>query len=121
MLGDAGAGQAAGYLLLGLQRPDPGVVAEPQHVVAAVLAELQQVAAGVLGGGVSWPRDARHVRQPGQDRVAELGDERIEYLGGNLVQALLACGVPGLDHAAQRPLRPDRARLGLDGVFEVAQ
>jgi hypothetical protein len=50
--------------------------------------------------------------------VAELGDERIEYLGGNLVQALLACGVPGLDQAA---LRPDRARLGLGGVFEVAQ
>src|SRR5437773_9858685 len=59
VLGDVVAGQAAGYLLLGLQgadaalaevvrRPDAGAGREPEHVVLPGLAELEELAAGLL-------------------------------------------------------------------------
>src|ERR1700678_1291222 len=59
VLGDVVAGQAAGDLLLGLEGPDAALAdvirgpdtcvrGEPQHVVAAVTAELEQLAAGPL-------------------------------------------------------------------------
>src|ERR1019366_6913254 len=66
VLGDVLAGQPPRDLLLGLhgphsalgdvvRGPDPGVVAEPGHVILAVMAELEQVPAGGLGGGVLRP------------------------------------------------------------------
>jgi hypothetical protein len=114
-LGDVVAGEPAGDLLLGLQRPDAaladvvgrpdrGVASEPEHVVLPVAAELEQVSAGVLGGGVLRPGDAGHVGKAGQDRVPELGDQRAGDARRDLGLAALAGGVPGLDEAAQRPL-----------------
>jgi len=69
VLGDVVAGQAAGYLLLGLRRadapiaevvggPDCGVGGEPEHVSAAVPAEFQQLAARFLLHGGLRARDA---------------------------------------------------------------
>jgi hypothetical protein len=71
-LGDVGAGEPAGDLLLGFQGPDAAladvigrpharVAGEPEHVVLPVTAELEQVPARVLGGGVPGPGDARYV------------------------------------------------------------
>jgi len=66
VLGRVFAGQAAGDLLLGLVRadaaladvvggPDLRVCGEPQYVSLPVTAEFEQVAAGVLDGGVLGP------------------------------------------------------------------
>ena len=62
--------------------------------------------------------------RPGQDGVPELVLQRVPDTGGDGVQALLAGGVPGMDQAAQRPLRlhgPDRARVALGAVLIVPQ
>ena len=56
--------------------------------------------------------------------MPELVLQRLAHIGGDGVQALLAGGVPGLDQAAQRPLRlyrPDRAGVALGAVLEVSQ
>ena len=135
VLGDIVAGQAAGYLLLGFQGPDSalrdivrgpdaGVLGEQQHVASAVAAEFQQLVTGLLPGAVLRAGDAGHAGQPGQDGVPELVLQRFPDTGGNSVQALPAGGVPGMDQAAQRPLRlrrPDRARVALSAVLMVPQ
>jgi hypothetical protein len=135
VLGDVVAGQAAGDFLLGLEGadaaladvirgPDAGVLGEQEHVAAAVAAEFQQLAAGPLFRAVLRPGDAGHAREAGQDRVPELVLQRFPHAGGDGLQALLACGVPGMDEAAQRPLRlhgPDRVRVCLGAVLVVAQ
>ena len=62
--------------------------------------------------------------RPGEDGVPELVLQRFPDAGGDGVQALLAGGVPGMDQAAQRPLRlhgPDRARVALGAVLIVPQ
>src|SRR6266705_2735993 len=113
--------------------PDLGVVAEPEHVVLPVAAELQQVTAGVLGGGVPRPGDAGlsglpripgPAGQPGQDGVAELAGQRAADVFGDLGLAGVAGVVPGPDQPAQRPLClgwPDRVRPALGRVLVVAQ
>src|SRR6266699_5290682 len=68
VLGDVVAGQAAGDLLLCFQGPDSsfadvvrgpdaGVLGEQEHVAAAVAAEFEQLAAGLLPGAVLRARD----------------------------------------------------------------
>ena len=115
ILGGVLAGEAAGYPLLCIggphaaladvvRRPDPGVCGEPQNVGLAVAAELQQVAAGVLGGGVLPPGDAGDAGQPDDAGAAELSGQRVRRGGGDLGEALLAGVVPGADQAAQCPL-----------------
>jgi hypothetical protein len=50
--------------------------------------------------------------------------QRRQRIGGDGGQLLLNGGVPGMDHAAQRPLRllgPDGVRVGLSAVFEVPE
>ena len=104
--------------------PDAGVLGEQQHVAAAVAAEFEQLAAGLLLRAVLRAGDAGHAGQAGQDGVPELVLQRFPHAGGDGVQALLAGGVPGMDQAAQRPLRlhgPDRARVALGAVLEVPQ
>jgi hypothetical protein len=72
-LGGVVAGELAGDLLLGPQGPDAaladaaggpdrGVAAEAEHVILPTAAELQQVAARALGGGVLRPGDAGDLR-----------------------------------------------------------
>ena len=56
--------------------------------------------------------------------MPELVLQWFSHAGGDGLQALLACGVPGMDEAAQRPLglhRPDRVRVCLGAVLVVAQ
>ena len=56
--------------------------------------------------------------------MPELVLQRFPHPGGDGLQALPACGVPGMDEAAQRPLRlhgPDRARVALGAVLIVPQ
>ena len=99
-------------------------VGEPEHVAAAVAAEFEQLAAGPLLRAVLRAGDAGHAGQAGEDGVPELVLQRFAHVGGDGGQALLAGGVPGMDQAAQRPLRlhgPDRARVGLGAVLVVAQ
>ncbi len=114
------AGEPAGYLLLGFDRahaafgdvvrgPDPGVAGEPQDVVLAAGAEFQQVTAGVLGGGVLRPGDAGHVGEPGEDGMAELVDQRVTDVRGDLGLAGITGGVPGADQPAA-PAGPASAR-----------
>src|ERR1035441_7656405 len=116
VLGDVVAGEAAGDLLLGFQGPDSaladivrgpdsGVRGEPEHVALAALAEFQQLAAGLLLHGVLRAGDAGDAGQPGQHRVPELLLQRSGDLGGDEGKLLLAGLVPGVDEAAQRPLR----------------
>jgi hypothetical protein len=87
VLGGLRAGEPPGDLLLGLGRaqaafadvvggPDPGVGGEPQGVVFAVTAELQQRPAGWLGGGAAWAGDGTDLGEPDADGVAELADQR---------------------------------------------
>src|SRR5512132_1183297 len=135
VLGDVVAGQAARYLLLGFEGadaaladvvrgPDAGVPGEADHVAAAVTAEFEQFAAGLLLNAVLRPRDAGNAREPGEDGVPELVLQRPERIGGDGRKSLLKGGVPGMDHAAQRPLGlrwPDGARVALGAVLEVAQ
>ena len=81
VLGDVVAGQAAGDLLLGFQGPDAaladiirgpdaGVLGEQQHVAAAVAAEFQQLAAGLLLRAVLRAGDAGHAGQARPGRRA---------------------------------------------------
>src|SRR5215813_10047839 len=133
VLGGVFAGEPAGYLLLSFQRPDaaladvvrgpyPGVAGEPEHVVLPVTAEFEQVTSGTLGSGVLRFGAARNPGPAGQHRVPELLDRRARGTGRDLAQASVTSIVPGLDQAAQRPLRldgPDRAMVGLGGVLEV--
>src|SRR6266699_3893089 len=87
-----------------------------------VVAEFQQVPAGVLGGGVARPGDARDVGEPGEDGVAELLDRGIADVRRDIGQAGVEGLVPGADQAPQRPLclfRPDGAGPALGGVLEV--
>ena len=135
ILGDVVAGQAAGDLLLCFQRPDSsfadvvrgpdaGVLGEQEHVAAAVAAEFEQLAAGFLLRAVLRAGDAGHAGEAGQDGVPELVLQRFPHAGGDGVQVLLARGVPGMDEAAQRPLRlhgPDCARVGLCAVLIVPE
>jgi hypothetical protein len=94
VLGDVVAGQAAGDLLLGLERPDAaiadvvrgpdaGVLGEHQHVAAAVAAEFQQLAAGLLLRAVLRPGDAGHAGQAREDGVPELVFQRLPDVGGD--------------------------------------
>ncbi len=56
--------------------------------------------------------------------MPELAGQRLEDIGGDGGKSLLKGGVPGMDHAAQRPLGlhgPDGARVALGAVLEVAQ
>src|SRR5208283_3552377 len=104
--------------------PDAGVFGEQQHVAAAVATEFEQLAAWLLLRAVLRAGDAGHAGQARQDGVPELVLQRFPDAGGDGVQALLACGVPGMDEAAQRPLRlhwPDRAGVALGAVLVVAQ
>jgi hypothetical protein len=135
VLGGVLAGQAAGDLLLGLQGahsaladvirgPDAGVSGELQHGVLAVAAEFQQLAAGVLGGGVLRPGDTGDLRQADGDGAAELQGQRIRGGGRDRGLAGVAGVAPGADQAAQRPLRlrrPVRVRVGLGAVLEVPE
>jgi hypothetical protein len=82
--------------------------------------QLQYVPSDLRRGG---HRDLRH-RQVGKDGVPELVVQRLQRVGGDGGKSLLSGGVPGMDHAAQCPLRlrgPDRARVGLGAVLEVPQ
>src|SRR6266536_3381073 len=133
VLSDVLAGQPAGDLLLGLRGaqvalgdvvrgPDPDVEAEPGHVGFPVMAELQQVPAGVLAGGALRAGDAGKVGQPGQDGVAELADQPVPGWWRDLGLPGAAGGVPGADQPAQRALGldgPDRIRPVLRRVLEV--
>src|SRR5712691_1187625 len=135
VLGDVVAGEAAGDFLLGFQRadaalrdivrrPHAGVLGEQQHVTAAAVAEFEQLAAGLLLRAVLRAGHAGHAGQPGEDRVPELVLQRAADAGGDGLQALLAGGVPGMDQAAQRPLRlhgPDRPGVRLGAVLEIPQ
>jgi integrase len=87
VLGDVVAGQAAGDLLLGFQRadaalrevagrPDPGVRGEAEHVILAVAAEFEQLAAGFLLHGGLRAGDARDAGQPGEDGDYPIGSLR---------------------------------------------
>jgi hypothetical protein len=118
-LGDVLAGEPAEDFLLGLDGPygaladvvggpDSGVVAEPQDVVLAAAAEFQQVPAGLLGGGVPGAGNAGHVTEPGEDGVAELADQRIPDVRGDLGLASVTGSMPGADQPAQGPLRLPR-------------
>ena len=69
---------------------------------AAVAAEFEQLAAGLLFRGVPRARDAGNARQPGQDGVPELVLQRLEHVSGDGGETLLNGGVPGMDHA-RRP------------------
>src|ERR1039458_4943554 len=68
--------------------------------------------------------DAGDAGQPGQHRVPELLLQRSGDLGGDEGKLLLAGLVPGVDEAAQRPLRlhgPDGTGVGLGAVLVVAE
>ena len=78
---------------------------EAEHVVLAVAAEFEQVAAGVLGGGVLRSGDAGDGGQADGAGAAELGDQRRGFVFGDGWQAVVAGVVPGVDEAAQCPLR----------------
>jgi len=135
VLGDVVAGQAPGDLLLGFQGPDAaladvvrgpdaGVGGEAQHVVAAVAAEFEQLAAEFLLRAVLRPGDTGNAGQSGEDGVPELAGQWLQGIGGDCGKSLPEGGVPGMDHAAQRPLGlhgPDGARVALGAVLEVAQ
>ena len=77
----------------------------------------------MLGGGVLGAGDAGHGGQADGDGAPELGDERPGRVAGDRGQAVAAGDVPGVDQAAQCPLRlggPVRAgRRG--GVLVVPQ
>jgi hypothetical protein len=127
------AGQAAGDLLLGLERadaalrevvswPDPGIRGEAEHVVVAVAAEFEQFTAGFLLHGGLRPGDAADAGQSGEDGVAELACQRGEHFFRYGGKSKLNGTMPLVDQAAQRPLRlhrPDRARVGLGAVLEI--
>src|SRR3974377_1039441 len=79
-------------------------------------------AAGVLGGGVLRSGDAGDGGQADGAGAAELGDQRRGRVFGDGWQVVVAGVVPGVDEAAQRPLRlggPVRVRVGLGGVLET--
>src|SRR5271165_4242878 len=70
------------------------------------------------------PGDAGHGGQADGDGAPELGDQRRGRVAGDRGQAVVAGGVPGVDQAAQCPLRlggPVRVRVGLGGVLVVPQ
>ncbi len=97
---------------------------KPRTFVFAVMAELQQVASGMLGGVVARPGHSWHLRQADSDGVSELAQQWVADMLGDLGQAVFAGGVPGVDEAAQRTLRLGRTVVdgeGLFGVGEVAQ
>ena len=135
VLGDDVAGQTAGGLLLGFQwadaalrevvrGPDPGVGGEAQHIVLAVTAEFEQFAAGLLPYGGLRAGNAGHSRQADGDGAAELQIKRLADLGGDDGKPLPDGAVPGVDEAAQRPLRldrPDGAGVALGAVLVVPQ
>jgi hypothetical protein len=88
VLGDVLAGEPAGDLLLCLGGPkvaladvvggpDPGVEAEAENVVLATAAELEQLAPGVLSGGVARAGYPRHLRQADPDGAAEFEGQRV--------------------------------------------
>ena len=128
-------GRPAGDVLLGLRRPYPaladvirrpdrGVSGEPEHVVFTVAAELEQVAAGVLGGGVLRAGDAGDGGQADGDGAAELPDHGLRFVLGDGGQAVVAGVVPGVDQAAEPPLSlgwPVRVRVGLGGVLVIPE
>ena len=90
------------------------VSSEPQHVVLAGMAELQQVAAGCWAVVFFGPGDAGHVGQAGKDRVTELADQRVPHVHGNLGPALLAA-------ACQARIRPCSARCAWPGQIASGQ
>ena len=94
VLGDVVAGQAAGDLLLGLERadaaladvarrPDARVRREPQDVAAALFAGFERLAAGFLVRAVLRARDAGHPRKPGEDSVPEFVFQRLGRVLGD--------------------------------------
>src|SRR5579862_1859948 len=109
VLGDVVAGEAAGDLLLGLERadaalakvvsrpdpkvvsrpdpevvsrPDRGVASEAEHVGLPVTAELEHLAAGLLLHGVPRPGDAGHAGEAEGDSAAELQFQGLADLAG---------------------------------------
>ena len=134
VLGDVVAGQASGDLLLGFEGadaaladvvrgPDAGAGGEAEHVVAAVAAEFEHLAAGLLPHAVPRSGDAGDGGEAYADGAAELELQGLALFGGDGGQPVLAGGVPGMDEAAQRPdglLRPRRVRVGLRAVLEIA-
>jgi hypothetical protein len=64
-------------------RADARLGGEPQHVVTAVAAEFQQLAATLLLRAVLRARDAGNAGQAGEDRVPELVLPRLQHVTGN--------------------------------------
>ena len=71
---------------------------------AAVAAEFEHLAAGLLLHVVLRAGDAGDGGQADGDGAAELGLQRLAVFGGDGGKSLLAGGVPGMDEAAQRPM-----------------
>ena len=68
--------------------------------------------------------DAADYRQAGQDAVTEQPQVSGGGSLGDGVQSLVAGGIGGVDEGAQRPgdlAGPDRAGVGLGGVFDVPE
>jgi len=112
-LSDVLAGEPPGNLLLGLRRapaafadvirrPYPGVTGEPQDIIHAGAAELQQDPPGWLGGRATRARVCMDLGEPNANGVPERGDQRLTDQRRDLGLPGVAGGVERVDQPAHR-------------------